>query len=83
MITAQSSSTSLISWYAKATHSLQVGQTFSFSLYSYSTIMTNILNLRLLKMTKMKITTSNNRVWTDFIYGIDDRCFKIELHNFW
>jgi len=45
--------------------------------------MTNILNLRLLKMTKMKITTSNNRVWTDFIYGIDDRCFKIELHNFW
>jgi hypothetical protein len=80
MIIAQSSSTSLISWYAKATHSLQVSQTFSFSLYY--TIKTNILNLCPQELNKMKITTSNNGVWTDFIYCTDDRCFKNELHSF-
>jgi hypothetical protein len=31
----------------------------------------------------MKITTSNNGVWPDFIYCTDDRYFKSELHNFW
>ena len=58
MIIAQSSSTSLIGWYAKATHSLHVSQTFSFSLYS--AIKTNILKMCPQELTKMKIKTSNN-----------------------
>jgi hypothetical protein len=28
----------------------------------------------------MKITASNNGAWTDFVYGTDGHCFKIDLH---
>jgi len=31
----------------------------------------------------MKITASSNGVWRDLIYCTDDRCFKIDLYNFW
>ena len=38
-----------------------------FLIFFYSTTKTNILKLCPQELTKMKITTSNNGVWTDFI----------------
>jgi len=32
---------------------------------------------------KIKVRGSNNVIWKDFIYCTFDRCFKVELCNFW
>jgi hypothetical protein len=44
---------------------------------------TNILYLSSQTLIKLKITASNKGVCKDFIYCADDRCFKIDLCNFW
>lgn len=44
---------------------------------------TNILYLCPQALFKMKSAASNNGVWKDFIYWTDDRCFKIDLYDFW
>ena len=68
MIIIQSSSTSLICWYAKAAHSRHVSHIF-FVFHRQD----KSLYLSPQELTKTKITASNKGVWAAFIYCTYDR----------